>query len=134
MKSNVRRINLKLFLFKIDSGRAIENFVRVISPHAALYHGRILITCASLLLLGFRGWWRGRGLSHVGHAQAWNLIMISICKRVTLQQLRKTKFSILCVNLMIFFYLASNLNTFFKKCNFLENFIWSFFWTRSNRW
>ena len=53
--------------------------------------------------------------------------MISICKRVRLQQLRKAKYSILGVNLMIFLYLASNLNTFFKKCNFLEKFILSFF-------
>ena len=62
--------------------------------------------------------------------------MISICKKVRLQQLGKTKYSILasilhifqkvslqsftsvctiqCVNLMIFFYFNLNLDTFFK--------------------
>ena len=66
-----------------------------------------------------------------------------------LQQLRKAKYSILasilhifqkkfltehhtyctihCVNLMIFLYLALNLDTLFIKCDFLEKFILSFF-------
>ena len=62
-----------------------------------------------------------------------NLIMSSICEKMRLQQLRKAKYSILapilhliptstihCVNLMIFLYLALNLETFFKKGDFLE--------------
>ena len=66
-----------------------------------------------------------------------------------LQQLRKAKYLILasilhifqkkfltehhtyctihCVNLMIFLYLALNLDTLFIKCDFLEKFILSFF-------
>ena len=75
--------------------------------------------------------------------------MTSICKKVRLQQLRKAKYSILatictffkffflqslvrtctihCLYLMIFLYFALNLETFFKKCDFLEKFILSFF-------
>ena len=77
--------------------------------------------------------------------------MISICEKVRLQLLRKVKYSILasishifqtifltelhtylqntlCHDfLMIFLYLALNLDTLFKKCHFLEKFISSFF-------
>ena len=83
-----------------------------------------------------------------------NLIMIFICEKVRLQQVGKSKYSILASmvhifqnifltqsytylyntqwNLMIFSSLAVNQDTFFKKCNFLEKFISSFFfWTRS---
>ena len=78
-----------------------------------------------------------------------NLIMIFICEKVRLQQVGKSKYSILASmvhifqnifltqsytylyntqwNLMIFSYLALNQDTFFKKCNFLEKFISSFF-------
>ena len=79
-----------------------------------------------------------------------NLIMISICEKVKLQQARKAKYSILASILNIFQNFKSfqnlhtylyktmctshgfliscfELETFFKKCHFLEKFILSFF-------
>ena len=74
--------------------------------------------------------------------------MISVYEKVRLQQLRMAKYSILAsvlhifekkilskprtctihyVNLVIFLYLALNLDTFFKNFDFLEIFISSFF-------
>ena len=74
-------------------------------------------------------------------------LIISICEKVRLQQLRKAKYSILasilhifnfflqsliptcaihCVNLMVFLYLALDMEKCFKKCDFLEKFILSF--------
>ena len=72
--------------------------------------------------------------------------MISICVKVRLQQLRKTKYSILatilhiflfffflqnliptctihCINLVIFLYFDLNLEAFFRKCDFSEKFV-----------
>ena len=77
--------------------------------------------------------------------------MISICEKVRLQQLRifnislniahfskkiltepHTTSAIYCVNLMIFLYLALNRDTFFKKLNFLEKLISSFFFEQDH--
>ena len=80
--------------------------------------------------------------------------MSSICEKMRLQQSKKVKFSILalilhifqflylqnliptctihCVNLMIFLYLALNLETFSKKGDFLEKFIISFFFEQDH--
>ena len=75
--------------------------------------------------------------------------MISIYGKVRLQQLRKAKYSILgsilhifqifflqrlipicvihCVNLVVFLYLALNREKIFKKCEFSEKSVLSFF-------
>ena len=70
--------------------------------------------------------------------------MISICEKVRLQQWIKVKYSVLAPTLYIFFlteshtylcntlckshdFLALNLNTFYKNCDFLEKIILLFF-------
>ena len=39
-----------------------------------------------------------------------------------------------CVNIMVLLYLAFNMETFFKKCDFLEKLILSFFFKRNHPW
>ena len=80
--------------------------------------------------------------------------MISIFEKVRLQKLRKAKYSILasilrifqkpflqsliptcriqCVNMMDFLYLVLNLDTFFEKCDIIEEFISSFYFEQGS--